>query len=145
MGEDHSVRVTPRSRRWLLIAGVALVVAIATGTWWLLNKDTQPTHPVSTSTLPASQVSLFETSLTAADPVTIEKALAPQVRAAYDRSPFPLLPPGSTVVIDAQKLTVSGSEATVPVAVTGGPTSGQWLLLLTNVDEQWLIYGTRQL
>lgn len=144
-----SAKLEPTQRRWLAVA-VAIAIALAAGTLWQISKGRAnlvdpvsmgSTSAASSAALPASTVSLFEIALTAADPVTIERALAPEVRVAYDQRPFPLLPTGSTAVIDSQTMTVTGEEATVAVTVSGSQP-GQWQLLLISVDGQWLIYGT---
>ncbi len=107
-------------------------------------RPSSSTSPGTIEALPASQVSLFQSSLTATDPRTVERCLAPQVRAAYAHKPFRLLPAGSTLSIDGTRFTVSGDVGTVPAVVTDGPTSEQWLLLLARVNGTWLVYGTRK-
>lgn len=94
--------------------------------------------------LSASQTSLITAALTSTDPATVEKALSPAVRAAYEKNAFTLLPAGSSVVIDSSKLNASNDSATVPATVTGGPAAGQWLLLLQRVNGNWLLFGTRK-
>jgi hypothetical protein len=98
----------------------------------------------SVATLPANQASALRASLTATDTATVETALAPATRAAYERRPFRMLPAGSNVRIESSQLTVTGDSGTVPALVTGGAVAGRWLLLLIHVDGRWLLYGTRK-
>ena len=94
--------------------------------------------------LPADQSAAIHAALTSTNPATVDKVLAPAVRSAFDKHPFSLLPLGSSVAIDASKLTATGDVGTVPATVTGGPAAGQWVLLLQKVNDMWLLYGTRK-
>jgi hypothetical protein len=94
--------------------------------------------------LPAAQATIIKVALTSSDPAMVDKVLAPAVRGGYNKQPFALLPPGSSVTFDSPKLTITGDVGTMPVTVTGGPGAGRWLLLLQNVNGTWLLFGTRK-
>ena len=97
---------------------------------------TDPLTPANTTAL--------QTALVSTVPAQVLPILAPAVRTRYAAKPFPLLPAGSRLSVDASALTQTGRTATVPATVTG-TEPGRWLLLLVRDGRSWTVYGTRKL
>lgn len=123
-------------------AFVALATVSCSG-----SNDTGPAGASSVlgatpTTLSSQDASRLTTALTSEEPATIASVLAPEVKAAFLKSPKRLLPAGANMEIFSDQMLVSGDEATVPVKITGGTDAGIYLLTLENSGGQWLLIGT---
>jgi len=123
-----------------------LVVGLLAATSGCTSHRTAPAPPAtsahpSAAALPAAQAANLQTRLASTDPTIVGTVLAPGLAKQYAAHPFAMLPPGSRVQLDAAGMFVSGGLATVPARIEGSDP-GSWLLLLTNVNGSWLVYGT---
>lgn len=97
-----------------------------------------------TTSLQEADVMRLEVAIASDDEDMVAEALVPGLRESYLQQAARLLPGDAIGRIDASTLAASGSVSTVDVEVTGGPEPGRWLLLLQQIEGQWLILGTER-
>ncbi|ODU03101.1 MAG: hypothetical protein ABS81_15425 [Pseudonocardia sp. SCN 72-86] len=139
--------------RFVRAALVTSVIAVLAAVALVLLVVLRPTATVpgtataaggTPTVLAPADVARLENALTTADSAVAGDALAPPVREAYLRQPFPLLPAGSDARIDAGSMVAIDDLATVGVDVGTGAAAGRWQLVLARIDGQWLVVGARR-
>ena len=90
----------------------------------------------------AADADRITTALNSGDDAAISAILVPEFREAFDAGGGEVLPAGSTAaLLDERFVAIEPGLASVPVVVSG-ERAGNFLLLLSYLENQWLVLGT---
>lgn len=141
----------------MIACGVTLVVVSVTALCLLLSqhegtaqidKATPARGSVSTARQPAPNLTVQNTaflqqSLNSPDKAVQAKVLAPQLRdGEWDAAA--LLPDGARLTVNRSTFTVDQNGVGSVDASVSGSVTARFVLLLTFVDDQWLLVSTIQ-
>jgi hypothetical protein len=138
------VMVTVRRRTLVLLVGlgVVLLAGAAAAVLWFsgIFDDEKAVAAPPPPGLDQSQADRLATGLADPDPAHVADVLSEDAAAAYLQAPAPVIPPGSTLVLDASTFTVTGAvDAAVAGTVTSGAQATDVVLLLALEDGEWRV------
>ena len=90
---------------------------------------------------------VLDRALASQSTATVATVLASSVRAGYLAHPAPLLPAGSTIIIDEKSvhLLTDGSGLATATATVTGPQPGRYEIDLVDENGSWRVFSTRRL
>lgn len=120
----------------------ALTFALMAGCTTDPSPAPEPSRAASTvvaSAFTGAQAKIIGDALSSPDESVVLGVMEPGLREAVRSSGGSALPPGSTVVVDADQAKVDGDLVTVPATVAGGDLAGRWMLTAVRDGSSWLL------
>jgi hypothetical protein len=137
------VKVTVRRRTRVLLVGLGALLlagAVAAVLWFGGFLDEKETAAPPQPGLDQAEADRLATGLADPDPAQVADVLSEDATAAYLEAPAPVIPPGSTLVLDASTFTVTGDvDAAVAGTLTSGAGPTDVVLLLALEDGEWRV------